>query len=325
MHSIINIIKKYGGLIVALNFLSLHHVVMAQQTAIENRIVAIVNNNMITGQMLNQHIANFKKQWRVQGYQLNIDDDTLRQAVLERLVMDKIQLQRARDIGLRLDAQQSQALWNSIAAGKNMSVDQLKDALRAQGVDTDAFIEELMQNTLLSQLRELEITPQTRVSEEEVNAFAQKFVGTDLAVTQTHVRHILLRKTDKNMDDATLQAQAEHLRQRIADGAAMAALANVYSHDGSYAQGGDLGWLNPGESVPELEAILPNLPEKQVALVKTGYGYHVVQVLGRRVQGLPAAQAREMIRAMIKEGKTETAYQLWLYHLRARAFVELKL
>jgi peptidyl-prolyl cis-trans isomerase SurA len=145
------------------------------------------------------------------------------------------------------------------------------------------------------------------------------------AVTQTRARHILV-KTSELMSEGDARRRVEGLRQRIVAGADFAELARLNSEDGSAARGGDLGWLLPGDTVPEFERAMTALkPGELSEPVRTPFGFHLLQVLERRTADVGAERQRMQARQVLRERKAEEAYQEWLRQLRDRTYVELKL
>jgi peptidyl-prolyl cis-trans isomerase SurA len=145
-------------------------------------------------------------------------------------------------------------------------------------------------------------------------------------VTQTHARHILIRTDELTSDDAA-QARLKDIRQRVQGGADFAALANQYSDDAATANnGGDLGWVNPGEMVPAFQAQMDKLATGEISEpFKTGFGWHIVQVLDRRRHDDTDAFIRSQAREAIHQRKTEEELQSWLARLRDDAYIENRL
>ncbi len=144
-------------------------------------------------------------------------------------------------------------------------------------------------------------------------------------LVQTHVRHILLRVGD-GMSEPQARQKLLEIRQEIAAGGDFAKFARTYSQDGSASQGGDLGWISPGETVPEFERAMNTLQDNQLSEpVRTEYGYHLIQVLGRRDAEGSIAQQMELARQAIGQRKAEQAYADWLRQLRDSAYVDYKI
>lgn len=143
-----------------------------------------------------------------------------------------------------------------------------------------------------------------------------------VVVTQTHARHILI-KTSELVSENEAKSRLQEIKQRIDKGADFAEEARLHSDDGSASQGGDLGWLSPGETVPEFESAMDALKVGQISgLVQTGFGWHLIQVLERRNTDVSVEQKRLRARNAIRTFKSDEAYQDWLRQLRDRAFVE---
>lgn len=150
--------------------------------------------------------------------------------------------------------------------------------------------------------------------------------GQSALVTQTHVRHILLKTSPRRPDDEASQ-QLEQLRQRLQGGEDFAELARTYSDDqGSRERGGDLGWVSPGMLAPPFEQAMNALKPNEIsAPVKTPFGWHLVQVLERR-QGPATPQAsRTQAREALLRRRSDEEWELVLRRLRDEAYVEVRL
>lgn len=146
----------------------------------------------------------------------------------------------------------------------------------------------------------------------------------NIPITQTMSRHILLKNraglTDQDAE-RRLQGYRDHVRAKTAD---FAELAKKYSEDGSAANGGNLGWMGPGDLVPEFEQAMNRLQIGEVSNpVKSEFGWHLIQVLERREAQLTVEKQREFARAAIRERKFEQAYQDWIRELRDTATVKI--
>jgi peptidyl-prolyl cis-trans isomerase SurA len=146
-----------------------------------------------------------------------------------------------------------------------------------------------------------------------------------LAITQTRARHILLRVSPQLTQQVALRRLADY-RQRIESGqASFAQVAREFSEDGSAAQGGDLGWANPGQFVPEFEQVMNQLPVGGISEpFLSRFGAHLVQVTERRDAELDARQQRELAVNALRERKFDQAYDEWAREIRAQAYVEMR-
>lgn len=144
-------------------------------------------------------------------------------------------------------------------------------------------------------------------------------------IAQTRARHILI-KTSELVPENEARKRLLEIRQRIEQGANFAEQAKLYSEDGSAAQGGDLGWISPGDTVPEFEEAMNALREGQMSdAVQSSFGWHLIQVQERRSADVSAEQKRQQAHLAIRAFKSDEAYQDWLRQLRDRAYVEYRL
>ncbi|MBL8403754.1 MAG: peptidyl-prolyl cis-trans isomerase, partial [Dechloromonas sp.] len=145
------------------------------------------------------------------------------------------------------------------------------------------------------------------------------------SVQQSKARHILIR-VNEVVSEAEARRKLETVRERIANGGDFAEQARLYSQDGSAAKGGDLGWLNPGDTVPEFERAMDALKINEVSpVVQSPFGMHLIQVQERRERDVSAERQRAVARQALRERKMDEAYQDWLRQLRDRTYVENRL
>ena len=143
-------------------------------------------------------------------------------------------------------------------------------------------------------------------------------------VDQTHARHILI-KVNEVSSEADAKARIDRLRDRLGGGAKFEDLARVNSEDASSAKGGDLGWLSPGDTVPDFEKAMDKLkPNELSPPVRTPFGWHLIQVLERRKQDVTDARRRDQARTALRERKSDEQFQDFLRQLRDRTYVEYR-
>jgi peptidyl-prolyl cis-trans isomerase SurA len=146
------------------------------------------------------------------------------------------------------------------------------------------------------------------------------------AIQQTHARHILI-KVNQVVSSADAQRKLADLKQRLDHNAAkFEDLAKSFSNDLSGSNGGDLGWIYPGDTVPEFEHAMDALKIGEVSQpIESPFGYHLIQVLERKTSNVSDERQRLMARQAIREQKLEEATQDWLRQVRDRAYVEYHL
>ena len=146
-----------------------------------------------------------------------------------------------------------------------------------------------------------------------------------LMIEQNRIRHILVRINELTSEDEARRKLAV-LRDRIVNGTDFAEMARLQSEDSSAARGGDLGWIVPGDTLPEFERAYRALKVAEVSeIVKTQFGLHLIQVLERRTSDVSNDRKRLEARKTLRDRKSDEAYQDWLRQLRDRAYVEYRI
>ncbi len=143
-------------------------------------------------------------------------------------------------------------------------------------------------------------------------------------VEQTRARHILI-KVSEVVSESEGKARIERIHDRLVTGAKFEDQAKLNSEDASAAKGGELGWLSPGDTVPDFESAMAKLKIGELSPpVRTQFGWHLIQVEERRTQDITAERRRDQARMALRQRKSEEAFQDWLRQMRDRAYVEIK-
>lgn len=146
-----------------------------------------------------------------------------------------------------------------------------------------------------------------------------------LVIKQTHARHILIR-TNEVVSELDAQQKLAQIRGRLQQNEKFEELARLYSDDASAAKGGELGWISPGETVPEFEQAMNRLQPGEIsAPVKSPFGFHLIQVLERRDQDVTQENRRMKVRLELKQRKAEETYEDWVRQLRDKAYISTRL
>lgn len=428
MHTIF---RCFTALLICFGFLTSQVFAAPAEPVEADHIVAVVGNEVITYYELSTRLASALKQLQKQGTPLP-PQDVLERQMLERLIMDRVQLQFAQESGLRVDDIQLEQAIGRIAAGNKLNPQQFRQALEKDGITYPKFREEIRNEMTMSRLREREVDSKLVISDGEIDnhlanqatkgnteeyqlahillrapesaspeqlqklrlrgeqalkraragenfaelaaAFSDapdalqggdigwrpldrmpalyadvasklgagevsellrssagfhvvKLIGkrggsAPASVQQIRARHILIRVSEL-VSESEARRKLENVRERIVNGVDFAEQARLYSQDGSAAKGGDLGWLSPGDTVPEFESAMNLLKENELSpVVKTTFGMHLIQVSELRQRDVSAERQRGVARQAIRERKLDEAYQDWLRQLRDRTYVE---
>lgn len=145
------------------------------------------------------------------------------------------------------------------------------------------------------------------------------------SITQTRVRHILI-KVNQIVSSLDAQRKLQDLKQRLDNKAAtFEELARSHSNDLTASKGGDLGWIYPGDTVPEFERAMDALQPGQISEpIESPFGFHLIQVLERKTEDVSNERKRLVARQALRERKLEEATQEWLRQVRDRAYVEYR-
>ena len=143
-------------------------------------------------------------------------------------------------------------------------------------------------------------------------------------VEQTHARHILI-KVNEITSESEGRSKIDRIKDRLDTGAKFEDQARLNSEDASASKGGDLGWISPGDTVPDFEAAMNKLKVGETSgAVRTPFGWHIIVVEERRTQDITAERQREQARMALRQRKSEENFQEWVRQIRDRAYVELK-
>jgi peptidyl-prolyl cis-trans isomerase SurA len=269
----------------------------AQGVALVDRIVAVVNKDVITSTELSDAVAGAERQLRRQGTRLP-ERALLERQMLERLIIDKAQMQLARDTGLRVDEVQLDRAVQRVAQNNNMSLTDFRGALERDGVAYQAWREELREQMLLNRLREREVDDKIQVSDTEIDIFLAELKTRPDTRVEYQVAHILVRVPEQSGPERieAARARAQKAFSEARAGADFASLAASYSDAPDALQGGALGWRSH-DRLPELfSAALAGLQPGQVSdVVRSPAGFHLLKLIDRRGEafdGAPVAQTR---------------------------------
>jgi len=398
-------------------------------------IAAIVNDGIVLKSEVDQEVAQITERLTAQGTRVP-PAGKLIPKVLERLIIKRIQLQKAERLGIQISDEALNLALTNLAKRNGTTLSELPAKLAAQGIEYSSFRNEMREQLAIDQLRQRDVIARINVTPRELeeylarqsdhaaqneefkvshilvsisgDASAEDIAAAkskillilkrarngesfhDLAIEtsdaqdalkggdlgwrrgnelptlfadivpgltpgqiseplrsasgfhlvrlddargtepvmehQIHVRHILIT-TNEVLDDGAAKQKLLEIRQQIIDGDDFGAVATVMSEDpGSAVKGGDLGWNGPGTFVPEFQAVCDALDIGEISEpFKTPFGWHIVQLLDRRVQDMTEeVERREAIMA-IRNSKLEEETELWARRLRDQAYVEYKL
>jgi peptidyl-prolyl cis-trans isomerase SurA len=249
-----------------------------------DRIVAVVNDEVITANELRLRSVIAEGQLRRQKIQPP-PRDVLQRQVLERMIIDRAQMQLARETGVRVDDATVNAAIGRVAESNGLTVPVLRQRLEADGLSFNQFREDIRQDIILNRLREREVDSRIQIPDTELENFIAEQSGVAADAQEVNLAQILLR-VPENSDSARIEEtrrRAEDLLGQLKGGGDFARLAASYSNAPEALQGGELGWRNV-DRLPTLfvDAIRELKPGDTSGLLRSPNGFHILKVLGRR-------------------------------------------
>lgn len=247
-------------------------------------IVAVVDDDVVLASELVSRLESVRKQMTAANVQMPPTDVLLNQ-LLERLIMENIQLQMGERAGVRIDDETLTRAIEGIAAQNNMNLEQFTRALAGDGLDYREFREDVRREMVIARVQRSRVNSRVYISDEEINAFLASPLGRAALSDEYRVGHILLAVADDAEAGAVAAAEtkAREIYDALVNGADFGQMAIANSADSRALEGGDLGWRKAGE--------LPTLFADQVFALEVGQtaqpirsasGFHIVQLLDKR-------------------------------------------
>jgi len=249
-----------------------------------DRVVAIVNNDVITSSELRDRIDQIKQQLAQKHTQLP-PESVLRKQVLERMILDEIQLQLAKASGIRVDDEQLNHVIENIAQQNHMNLEQFRQTLESQGLPFAKFREAIRREVIIGQLRKNKVDNHVYVSEQEVENQISKMGSEAQLNTEYHLANILIpvpeTASPEQIDDA--KAKANSVYAQLSLGADFAKTAISVSAGQRALQGGDLGWIKQGQLPTAFADIIPKLNKGEITKpLRSASGFHILKLLDTR-------------------------------------------
>jgi peptidyl-prolyl cis-trans isomerase SurA len=268
---------------------------MAQTPRGGDHILVIVNQELVTARELEQRLALIRQSAARERSALP-PDEQLRQQVLDALIDERVLVTHARDAGQRIEETELDRAVANVAQQNQLSQAQLRDRLRAEGMDYTRFRNNLRDQILVERVREREMQSRIRITDSEIDALIDRQRAASGAATEYNIAQVLI-KVPEGSPPATVaerQARADAAMARIRGGESLAAVAREVSEDDNQANGGVIG-LRPADRLPDVFVEqVKGLAPGQVAptVLRTGAGFHVLQLLEKREGGLTVTQTR---------------------------------
>jgi len=277
-------------------------------------ILVVVNNEVITRQEVAERLASVEKRMASQNVQLPPRQQLVRQLV-ERMIVERAQAQMAKENGIVVDDAMLDRAMQRIAEQNKLSMPEFRSRLEAEGMNYASFREEIRREILSQRLREREVDNKVVVTESEIDNYLAAEANAGGQRQELDIAQILIRVPENASPEqlAARRERAEDVLRQLKTGADFAKTAAAYSDSSDALSGGDLGW-RPADRLPQLFLDgVAKLQDGQVSgLLKSGNGFHILKLVGRRAAGgtqaaAPAVQQTHVRHILIKVNQVVTA------------------
>jgi peptidyl-prolyl cis-trans isomerase SurA len=311
---------------VAMVFLS-----VAGQAAVVDRIVAIVNDEIITLSELNNAFEPYQEKFEAsyKGPDREKARAETKVLLLNRMIESVLMEQESRKTGITVrDGEVTEAI-NDIRTQRKLSQDELRKGLERDGITDDAFRKDIRNQLMRMKLIQRDIKSRVAVTDEEVGEYYRKHREDYEGKESVRIKQILLPLPTEEDPAAKekLRANAEAIHKELMAGESFDQLSARYSRGPEAASGGDIGYIERGIIHSEVEDVAFSLPLHQISdVIESSVGFHIIQVIDRRGAGLKSIESvRGEIREKIDREKMDKKYGEWLEELRKKSHIEIKL
>lgn len=267
-----------------------------------DRIVAVVEDGVIMESELAERVAEVARNFAQDNQRLP-PENVMRTQVLERMILEKLQLMQAERAGIRVDDTSLNEALAGIARQNNLSLEQFAEEIRKESYSWARFREEIRADMIINQLRQRRVSQRIRVTDLEVDRFLDSELGKQLFEEEYRLGHILISLADGASTEEVQRARAEAdaIIKAVRSGESFRDLA-VAQSDGQFAlEGGDLGW-RPAAQLPTLfSSEVVNLDAGEVAgPLRSGAGFHILKLIERRGGAQKFVEQRQVRHILIK-------------------------
>ena len=245
-----------------------------------DRIVAVVNEDVIMKSELENKIYTINEKMREQGTNTP-PESILKRQVLNNLIQNRIQLQLATRIGIKVNDENLNRTISNIAAESQVTLEQFRKILEKDGYNYEQFREDIRNEITLTQLRKRQVTNRIIVSEKEIDNFLTNNNSQNIFQTEMRLSHILFSLSETATEDEITQTEqmALKVRDELLTGADFAKIASTVSDGGNAKTGGDLGWRKIND-IPTL--FIDYIPDMKVGdiseLIRSPSGFHIIKI-----------------------------------------------
>ena len=297
-----------------------------------DKIIAVVNDEIITLYEFNTAFEPYRK--NIENTYKGTDKASVMQqtkeSFLQRLIDNILMEQEAKKsgAGMIVKDEEVMAVLQDVLTKQKISLQEYLKNLAREGNSLESVKKEIRGQMMRARLLRREVKSKILVSDEEIGEYYNKNRQDYEGKETVRIKQLLLLLPPNANETikAKMKNQALQLHKRVMDGEPFDLLIVKYSQGPATAQGGDVGFIERGTIIPEVEAAAFKLPVGQVsAVIESSVGFHIIQVLDKKGAGLkPIAAVREEIKTKIEDEKLEKKFDEWIASVRAKSHIEVK-
>lgn len=298
---------------------------------VADRIVAVINDDIITLSELNAafspYMARIEAQYKGTEKERIVSEG--KKTILDRLVDHMVVEQESKKSGITVKDEEVMNVIKNILADRKLLFPDFLKSLEKEGMTLDAYKKDLKEQLLRQRLIRREVQSKIVISDEEIGEYYTQHRDDYEGKEAVRIKQILLAVPAGSTQDirGNMRNEAENLRKRIVAGEPFDAIAEKYSQGPSAQAGGDIGFIERGQTLPEVEAAAFRLKINQLSdVIESSVGFHIIRVVNKKGAGLkPMTEVRQEIIMKIEDQKMASRLDQWVADLRKKAHIEIKL
>lgn len=250
-----------------------------------DEIIAIVDEDVILRSELDERMLAVKAQFRDNPQARLPPEDVLQEQIIERLIVESLQLQMADRAGVRISDEELNSAIRSIAAQNNLTLEQFQEAIQQDGISYREMRSQIRREMKISRVQQGVMNNRIQITPREIENFLESELGEVVTADEYRLAHILLPIPDEAGSDQIrdVRQQAEQIVQQVEEGADFQSLAVEKSAGQNALEGGDLGWRKAVQLPTIFSDVVPEMQVGEVrGPIKSGSGYHLIKLLRKR-------------------------------------------
>jgi parvulin-like peptidyl-prolyl isomerase len=304
---------------------------VSRSGAVVDRVVAVVNQEVITFSEIEKWSLPLQKEIRVEDrLERRERVQEVFRKVLNRIIEEKLVEQEAKKVGIKVSSKEIEGAVEDVKQRNKINQEELEKALAAEGLTLETFKKDLEKRILRSKLIRSAVSVEQKPGEKELREFFQNNANQYRVKESYRPAHILfLIPQNATLEEIRgIRRKSQKVLERIREGADFAEMVMEYSEDtATRKEGGDLGYFKKGELLPALEKEAVRLQIGEVSgLIRTDFGFHILKLLDRKGGGPPPfEEVKEKVEADYYDKEFEKALQQFLSKLKEKSIIEIKL